>query len=297
MTAILVLGRNGQVARELARLSKTAGAAHMVFAGRDRLDLLSGADPASLIDEVKPRAVINAAAYTAVDKAESEPRAAYRLNRDAPAAVARACAERGTPLVHISTDYVFAGDKRAPYLEDDPRAPQGVYGRSKSEGEDAVAASGARHAILRTAWVYSAHGSNFVKTMLRLAQTRDEIGVVDDQVGNPTWAGDCARAMLLAAEALADSDAGAEGVFHVAGEGDATWAAFAAAIFAERERRGLGFSPRVRRITTAEYPTPARRPANSRLDCGKFLRQFGWRPGPWPAALSRCFDDLEQTTE
>ncbi|HEX8233005.1 MAG TPA: dTDP-4-dehydrorhamnose reductase [Caulobacteraceae bacterium] len=289
--AILVLGRSGQVARELAKLGPPPGFG-LAFAGRERLDLLSGADPSPLLDEVRPAVVINAAAYTAVDRAESEPDLAYRLNRDAPAALAAACAGRGIGFVHFSTDYVFDGRKAEPYLEDDPRAPQGVYGASKAAGEEAVEAAGGRHAILRTAWVYSASGANFVKTMLRLAQMREEVAVVDDQRGNPTWAEDCARGALLAAERLVAGDAKAEGVFHLAGEGEATWADFAEAVFEESARRG-GKQPRVRPISTLEYPTPARRPANSRLDCGKLVRHFGWRPRPWREALAACFDELE----
>lgn len=289
---ILVLGRDGQVARELAKLGAREGL-DLEFAGRDRLDLLSG-DPTALLDPSAPSAVINAAAYTAVDRAEAEPDLAWRLNRDGPAALAAGCAARAIPLVHFSTDYVFDGRKPAPYVETDARAPQGVYGASKAAGEDAVQAAGGIYAILRTAWVYSAFGANFVKTMLRLAETREEVAVVDDQRGNPSWAEDCARGALLSARRLIDRDAEAQGLFHLAGEGEATWADFAEAVFDESARRG-GRRPRVRRITTAEYPTPVVRPANSRLDCGKLQRAFGWRPRPWREALSACFDELETT--
>ena len=291
MTAnILVLGRNGQVARELDRLGAPEGF-QLVFAGREDFDLSAGADPAALLETHAPVAVINAAAYTAVDKAESESDAAFRLNRDVPAAIARACAERGVPFVHFSTDYVFDGRKSAPYLEDDPIGPTGVYGRSKAEGEAAVTAAGGRHAILRTSWVYSAFGANFVKTMLRLSETRDELGVVADQTGRPTWARDCAEGALRSVKALLEGAPGFGGVYHLSGAGDATWADFAEAIFAEFAARG-GRRPKVNRITTADYPTPAARPANSRLDCSKLEAALGWKMRPWREGLAACMDEL-----
>ena len=291
MTAnILVLGRNGQVARELDRLGAPEGF-QLVFAGREDFDLSAGADPAALLETHAPVAVINAAAYTAVDKAESESDAAFRLNRDVPAAIARACAERGVPFVHFSTDYVFDGRKSAPYLEDDPIGPTGVYGRSKAEGEAAVTAAGGRHAILRTSWVYSAFGANFVKTMLRLSETRDELGVVADQTGRPTWARDCAEGALRSVKALLEGAPGFGGVYHLSGAGDATWADFAEAIFIEFAARG-GRRPKVNRITTADYPTPAARPANSRLDCSKLEAALGWKMRPWREGLAACMDEL-----
>ncbi len=235
--------------------------------------------------------MINAAAYTAVDKAESEPDAAMALNRDGPAALARACADLDIPLVHISTDYVFDGTKPAPYVETDPKAPISVYGRSKSEGEDQIAASGARSAVIRTAGVYSSHGTNFLRTMLRLAETRDEIGVVADQVGRPTWAKDLAEASLAVAVRALDRDPAALGVFHYAGAGDASWADFAEAIFTNARARGAK-AARVRRITTAEFPTPTKRPANSRLDTSKIEHELGLVPRDWRDACTLCLDDL-----
>ncbi|MGZ8369797.1 MAG: dTDP-4-dehydrorhamnose reductase [Caulobacteraceae bacterium] len=290
---LLVLGRHGQVARELGKVGPPEGSV-LAFAGHEDFDLMVRDDIDHLLHAHAhaPAAVINAAAYTAVDKAESEPDAAFRLNRDVPALLARACAARGIPLIHLSTDYVFAGDKPTPYVETDPRDPQSVYGRSKAEGEAAVEQAGGRFAILRTAWVYSAFGSNFVKTMLRLAETRDEIGVVADQQGNPTWAEDVARAALHVARRLIEGDERAAGVFHVAGQGAATWADFAEAIFAESARRG-GPSAMVRRIATADYPTAAKRPANSRLDCTKIARELNFAIRPWRKSLSACFDELE----
>ena len=287
---ILVLGRSGQVARELAKLG--APGFELDFAGRERLDLASGADPRPLLDQVSPAAVINAAAYTAVDKAESEPAAAFALNADAPAALARACAAAGVPFVHFSTDYVFDGAKAEPYVETDPVNPTGVYGASKAAGEAEVLAAGGAAIVLRTSWVYSALGANFIKTMLRLAATREEIGVVADQIGRPTWAEDCALSALRAARAMLDGEVAGPELFHLAGEGDASWADFAEAIFEQSAARG-GPAARVRPITTADYPTPARRPANSRLDCTKIIQTLDFRPRPWRQSLSACFEELE----
>jgi dTDP-4-dehydrorhamnose reductase len=290
---ILVLGRSGQVARELEKLGAPAGFA-LEFAGRERLDLTT-ADPGPLVQEVRPAAVINAAAYTAVDRAENEPEVAFRLNRDVPAALARACAEAGVPLVHFSTDYVFDGSKPEPYLETDPVNPAGVYGASKAEGEAAVLAAGGRAIVLRTSWVYSAFGANFVKTMLRLAGDREEIAVVADQIGRPTWAEDCARGALRAVQAMLDGQVMGSELFHLAGAGDATWADFAEAIFAGAAANG-GPTARVRRITTADYPTPARRPANSRLDCTKMIDALDWPMRDWRLSLAACFEELETLT-
>ncbi len=288
-TPLLVFGANGQVAQEIGRIAAGLGFA-ATLAGRDRVDLLSQ-DGSALLDELKPRAVINAAAYTAVDRAEQEPAAAYRLNGEIPGLLAQACKDRGLPFVHISTDYVFDGSKHGPYNETDPRAPLGVYGASKAQGEEAITAVSGDSAIVRTAWVYSAFGANFVKTMLRLATTRDELGVVGDQHGCPTWAQDVAKATLLLGQRLLDGDQAAQGIFHAAGEGDASWADFAQAIFTGSAARG-GPTAHVKSITTAEYPTPARRPANSRLACERLQRVLGWRPDPWRDSLSICLDEL-----
>ena len=275
---LLVLGAEGQVARELAAIGPAEGWT-VTRVGRAQADLATAAI-APLLAAHRPALVVNAAAYTAVDRAESEPDAAHALNADLPARAARACAEAAVPLVHISTDYVFDGSKPAPYVEDDPLSPLGVYGATKAEGERAVADAGGRAAVVRTAWVYGAQGANFVRTMLRLAETRDELGVVGDQHGNPTWSQDVARAGLRLGDRLCAGDPDAQGVFHAAGEGDATWAGFAEAVFAESARRG-GPSARVRTIPTADYPTPAQRPANSRLDCARLHRVTGWRPPAW----------------
>ena len=237
--------------------------------------------------------MVNAAAYTAVDAAENDAAAAYRANRDGPAELARLCAAAGIPLIHVSTDYVFDGDKPSPYVETDPVAPHGVYGASKLAGEQAVLASGAHAIILRTAWVYAATGRNFVRTMLALAQTRDPLSVVADQHGCPTAAADLAAAILAIADRIeADGwDDALSGVFHAAGSGETTWHGLALAVFEDAARHGAKIPTTVAAIATAEYPTPARRPANSRLDCGRLRRcsGFGCRTGAkaWPAPSMR----------
>jgi dTDP-4-dehydrorhamnose reductase len=286
---LLVFGANGQVAQEIGRLAAGLGFS-ATLAGRDRVDLMSQ-DGSALLDELKPNAVINAAAYTAVDRAEQEPTAAYRLNGEVPGFLARACKDRDVPFVHISTDYVFDGAKNVAYVETDDRAPLNVYGASKAEGEEAIATVGGDNAIVRTSWLYSAFGGNFVKTMLRLAATRDEVGVVCDQYGCPTAAIDVAKASLLLSRMLMDRDPAARGLFHAVGDGEASWADFAEAIFAGSAARG-GPAARVRPLTTAQYPTPARRPANARLDCERLYQALGWRPGPWRDSLSICLDEL-----
>ena len=287
---ILVFGKSGQVARALAELGQARGRA-LIFAGRETLDLADHGAIAALIASIAPVAVINAAAYTAVDRAETEADAAVALNRDAPAAMARACAARGAPFIHFSTDYVFDGEGDRPYVETDPTGPTGVYGASKLAGEQAVTAAGGAAITLRTAWVYGAHGQNFVKTMLRLAADRDEVAVVADQVGCPTWSRDDAEAALLAVDCLA-RDPGLAGVYHLTGAGETSWAGLAEAVFAESARRG-GPTARVRPITTADYPTPARRPANSRLNCNKIETTLPWRARPWRDSLAACMTQME----
>lgn len=287
---ILVFGRSGQVARELAVAGETRGRA-MILAGRETLDLTASGAIEDLIASVSPAAVINVAAYTAVDRAERESAAAFALNRDAPAAMARACAARGLPFVHFSTDYVFDGELNRPYVETDPTAPASIYGASKLAGDLAVTEVDGAAIILRTSWVYSAHGTNFVKTMLKLAADRDEINVVADQLGRPTWARDCAEAALLAVDTLA-ADPGLKGLYHLSGDGDATWADLATAVFEESAQRG-GWRARVAPISSSQYPTPAKRPANSRLDSGKIQATLSWRPRPWRDSLAACMSEME----
>ena len=241
-----------------------------------------------------PGLVVNAAAYTAVDAAETDPEAAFRANRDGPQTLARLCAAAGIPLIHVSTDYVYDGEKQSPYVETDAVGPRSVYGASKLAGETAVLATGAQAIILRTAWVYAATGRNFVRTMLTLAQTRDELRVVADQQGCPTSAADLASAILAIARRIeADGwDDARSGVFHAAGTGETTWHGLAIAVFKEASRHGAKTPGSVAAITTAEFPTPARRPANSRLDCARLAHVFGVRLPDWRDSLTRTVDEI-----
>jgi dTDP-4-dehydrorhamnose reductase len=283
---ILVTGGVGQVATELA----ARGDGRLSVVGRPEFDFDQPDTITAVFDRVKPTLVVNAAAWTAVDAAEKEVDAAYRANRDGPAALAKLCARDGVPLIHISTDYVFDGSKNAPYTEDDATGPTGVYGASKLAGEQAVLESGAHAAILRTAWVYNATGKNFVRTMLNVAQKTNTLRVVADQHGCPTNAGDLADAILAVADRMsAGWDPSYAGVFHAAGTGSTSWHGFAQAIFAEAARHGRP-EPTVTGITTAEYPTPAKRPANSRLDCSKLARVFGVRLPDWQPSLARTVE-------
>lgn len=287
---LLVLGRSGQVAKELQQLLLPRGFTLEAW-GRDAIDLSDPAKAAQLVAAHRPAVVINAAAYTVVDKAESEPSAAFAINRDAPAAISRKCKILGIPYIHISTDYVFDGEKPDPYIETDLRNPKNVYGRSKSEGEDAILASGARAAIIRTSWVYAAHGANFLRTMLRLAESHDEVRVVADQVGRPTWARDIAATLLDVAIRAHAGEPASLGVFHYSGAGDASWADFASRIFATASRLGAK-TARINRISTAEYPTAAERPANSRLDTAKIEQQLGIAPRDWREGCDLCVREI-----
>jgi dTDP-4-dehydrorhamnose reductase len=281
---ILLTGANGQVGWEVARRAQDLSVRALT---RSDLDISDAAAVQALVAATAPRVVINATAYTAVDKAESDAATAFAVNRDGPAHLAAACARADIALVHISTDYVFDGSKTGAYVENDPVAPLGVYGASKLAGEDAVRASGVRHLILRTAWVYGVHGHNFVKTMLRLGRERDLLKVVDDQHGCPTFAGDLAEAILaLSRRLIAGTVSGADhGTFHCVGQGATSWCGFARTIL-DRAAPHLGKHPHVEAITTADYPTPARRPANSVLDCTKLTRVHGLTLRPWQDALA-----------
>jgi dTDP-4-dehydrorhamnose reductase len=278
----LVFGQTGQVARELARLMPGAR-----FLGRDQADLMDPAACAAAITASDSDVVINAAAWTAVDKAETEEAAATVINGDAPTAMARAAATKGIPFLHISTDYVFDGAGERPFAPDDPTAPLGAYGRSKLAGEIGVRAAGGANVILRTSWVFSAHGANFVKTMLRLGAERDSLNVVADQIGGPTPASDIARTVVtLAGELLAGADGG---TYHYSGAPDVSWADFARAIMDQ-----AGLPCRINDIPSSAYPTPARRPMNSRLDCRTLLSDFGIRRPDWRAALTHTLKELGQ---
>lgn len=297
---IAVTGRAGQVVQSL--IERGAAAGHVVVpVGRPELDLASGDGAAirAALAAARPDAIVSAAAHTAVDKAESEPDLAFAINAAGAGHVAAAAAALGVPLVHLSTDYVFSGEGTRAWREDDPTGPKGVYGASKLAGEAAVLAAQPNAAVLRTAWVYSPFGANFVRTMLRLAETRDELGVVADQIGNPTSALDIADAVLaVAANLVARPDPALRGTFHMTGSGETSWAGFAEAIFAEAAARG-GPSARVNPIATAAYPTPAARPANSRLDGAKLAAVHGVRLPDWRASLAvvvaRLTDQQEET--
>ncbi|MCY1281503.1 dTDP-4-dehydrorhamnose reductase [compost metagenome] len=281
---ILLTGSSGQVARELQLY--LAGRAEVVALGRDRLDL---ANPALIRQQVRalaPDLLINAAAYTAVDQAESEPEAAFAINATAPGVLAEEAAALGIPLFHYSTDYVYDGDKSEPYCEADATNPLGAYGRSKLAGEQAIQAVGGQHLILRTSWVYSLHGRNFLLTMQRLLQEREELRVVDDQIGAPTWAGSIAQATV---RLLEQWQAGNRnwGVYHLANQGETSWFGFASAIAEQLRAEGKPCA-RLLPIPSSDYPTPTRRPLNSRLDCGKLARDWQVSLPDWRSALADC---------
>jgi dTDP-4-dehydrorhamnose reductase len=283
---VLVTGREGQLARGLV---ETAGAGVEVVAiGRPELDVADEKSVAAAVARERPDIVVNAAAYTAVDKAETEPAVAHAVNALGAQHVATTCAANAIPIIHISTDYVFDGTKDGPYVEDDPTAPINVYGRTKLEGEQRIAKACERHLILRTAWVHSPWGVNFVKTMLRLATTRPNIGVVDDQKGSPTYAPHLAAIVLAIASRVARNPAGVRwGVYHAVGGGETTWFGFAREIFRHAAEQGLP-AAEVAAIATAAYPTPARRPANSRLNCDRLRRLLGAELPDWRVGAQDC---------
>jgi dTDP-4-dehydrorhamnose reductase len=283
---LLVFGKRGQVARELARLMPEAQ-----FLDRAAADLSDPAACADAIAAAEVDVVINAAAYTAVDRAEDEEALATAVNGGAPAAMAAACAARDIPFIHISTDYVFDGSGQAAWQPGDATAPLGAYGRSKLAGEEGIRAAGGRHVILRTSWVFSAHGTNFVKTMLRLSETRHALTVVADQIGGPTAAADIAAACVsIARQMVADPAAG--GTYHFAGTPDVSWAGFARETFAQGGR-----AVTVTDIPSSDYPTPAKRPANSRMDCTRLATDFGISRPDWRESLSRVLIDLKDISQ
>lgn len=283
---ILVFGKTGQVARELQELAPVK--AHLIALGRDQADLVLPGACAAAIEHYAPTAVINAAAYTAVDRAEDDEELATQVNSAAPAEMARACAVRDIPFVHLSTDYVFDGSGDAPWRPEGRVAPISAYGRSKLAGELRVVEAGGRYAILRTSWVFSAHGQNFVKTMLRLGAERDQLRVVADQIGGPTPAASIAQACLTIADQLAH-DPSKSNTYHFAGSPDTSWADFARTIFAQ-----AGLACDVEDIGTADYPTQAQRPANSRLNCSAAEDAFGIGRPDWRAGLAVVLQKLKQ---
>lgn len=299
---VLLFGANGQVGHALrgalapigevvatTRSGMLDDGTTCEIADFDRPDTLAG-----IVARIAPVAVVNAAAYTAVDRAETDRDAAFRANAEAPAALAAACSSAGIPLIHYSTDYVFDGTATRPYREDDATAPLGVYGASKLAGEDAIRASGARHAILRTAWVYAAHGKNFMRTMLRLAAEREELRVVADQVGSPTTAEWIAATTVPVLRAMLDDSARSVGVRHLTAAGETTWHGFASAIVDIAHARGLiARKPSVVPIATADYPTPARRPAYSVLDNDRLIAELGIAWPHWREGLERMIEKAQ----
>ncbi|SMP05452.1 dTDP-4-dehydrorhamnose reductase [Shimia sagamensis] len=282
---VLVFGKTGQVAQELQAL---AGPDVQIEAlSRSEADLQNPSECAERILATDADVVINAAAYTAVDQAETEPDIAEIINATAPGAMAKAAAVRNLPFLHISTDYVFAGAGDTPHEASDPTDPINVYGRSKLAGEEAVRVAGGKYVILRTSWVFSAHGTNFVKSMLRLSESRDALSIVADQHGGPTPAGDIAATLLTMALGLLEGKP--SGTYHYAGTPTTTWADFARAIFQSSNR-----SVMVTNIPSSGFPTPAKRPLNSRLDCATLLSDFGVTPPDWQAGLTRVITQLEQ---
>jgi len=290
VTRLLVTGAEGQVGWELCRTLSCLG--EVIACSRATLDLGNVSQLRETVQRVQPAAIVNAAAYTAVDKAESDQALARSINADAPRIFAEEAARLGAWLVHYSTDYVFDGTKSAPYVESDAPNPANVYGRTKLDGELGIAAVGGRHLIFRTSWVYASRGKNFVRTMLKLGAERDELRVVDDQRGAPTWARLIAEATALAlARVMSDGarDGAYSGVYHLTSSGVTSWRGFADAIF---EQHGASRRPRVVPITTAQYPTPARRPLNSSLSNEKLARAFGIRLPAWDKALAMCMEEL-----
>ena len=288
---ILLTGGSGQVGTEVIRLAPAG--VNIIAPGRNVLDMSDADAVASIVASRPWAAVINSAAHTAVDRAENEILSAWKINALAPAALAQATAQAGIPLIQVSTDYVFDGSGAGYYVETDPVAPVSVYGASKEAGEQAVRTGNPRHVILRTAWVVSPHGANFIKTMLRLAETRPELRVVDDQHGCPTSATDIALALLtITQRMIADPDA-PSGTYHFVNSGEATWCDLARTIFEVAAAHGRP-APEVEGITTADYPTPARRPANSRLNAEKLARDYAISPRPWQEAVDEIVTALLQ---
>lgn len=290
---VLITGAHGQVGHELVRLAPNAF--DVVGLGSGDLDITDALAVAREVERMQPQLIINAAAYTAVDRAESEPDLAYAVNRDGPLNLGKVAERLGIPVLHISTDYVFAGDAQAPYRETDPTGPTGVYGASKLAGEQALAASCTRHVIMRTSWVFGAHGHNFVKTMLRLARERDHLSVVADQQGCPTSAASIARALWSLAQQYRQEGSLRWGVYHYSGTPACSWHEFAEEIFRQAHSIGLipGL-PAVDAISSQQYPTPAKRPAWSVLDCSLLTQIYGIDPADWRDELKAVLTELKQ---
>jgi dTDP-4-dehydrorhamnose reductase len=294
MTRILLTGANGQLGYEVARQGREMGL-DLAALDRSHLDITDRTAVAGVVQQIAPDLIINTAAYTAVDRAETDSQAAFAVNRDGPRNLAEAAQKRGSVLIHFSTDYVFDGTQLHAYVEQDEVGPIGVYGESKEAGEAAIRAVSERHLILRTSWVYGVHGSNFVRTMLRLAQEREQIRVVNDQSGCPTYAADLAEIVLQLTERILNGQLQQDGygTFHCAGQGKVTWYGFADKIF-ELAGKRFGKKPELIAIPGSEFPSNARRPANSALDCSKLARVHGLALRQWQEALSDMLDRLDQ---
>lgn len=282
---VMITGCNGQVGSCL--VEKLTGKAELLAVDYQQLDITQQQAVESQIAEFKPNYIINAAAHTAVDRAEEEVEASYAINCDGPQYLAQAAQQCGAVMLHISTDYVFDGEGKEAYKESDLTGPQGVYGESKLAGELVVAETCEKHLILRTAWVFGEHGNNFVKTMLRLAESHDELNIVGDQVGGPTYAGDIADALIRMVEYVEQGNQVEWGVYHFSGMPYASWFEFAQLIFTSAEqKRVIAKQPNLSSIPTSAYPTSAKRPANSRMDCSKITLHFGIEPSDWKRALN-----------
>jgi len=282
---ILISGQHGQVSSELQKRLGVLG--ELVVPGRDQLNLSQPEQIRQQVRRVRPDLIINAAAYTAVDKAQSDAAAAFAVNAEAPGILAEEALALGIPLIHYSTDYVFDGSKIEPYNEADEPHPLGVYGKSKLAGEQAITAVQGKHLILRTSWVYSAHGHNFLRTMQRLLQEKPELRIVADQIGAPTWAGTIANSTLALIERWQAGERGAWGTYHLTAQGETSWFGFAQAIGEALRKQGKPCA-HLLPIPSSEYPTPAARPSNSRLDCSRLLREWGVSQPDWQTALREC---------
>jgi dTDP-4-dehydrorhamnose reductase len=299
-TRILLTGVTGQVGGELARTLASLG--QVVAPVREELDLTDASSIRKVIQAVQPRWIVNPAAYTAVDKAESEPDLAYAINAEAPKAIAEEALRIGAAVIHFSTDYVFDGEGSRPYVETDATGPVSVYGASKLAGEEALASSGAGYLVFRTSWVYGSTGKNFLRTILKAARERDRLRVVADQHGAPTWSRDLARMTAHVIQQIEGDAAGGDlygaldrrkGIYHASGAGETTWFGFAQqAVAMLRERELTAKFAEVDPITTAEYPTPAKRPENSRLNCEKLVSTFGWKMMDWRDSLREVMAEL-----
>lgn len=283
---VLITGSRGQVGHCLTERLKNK--AEILAVDRDELDITNESAVIAVVSQFQPDFIINAAAHTAVDKAEQEEALSYQINCEGPLNLAKAAQNIGAAILHISTDYVFFGDKDGIYDEADETNPQSVYGASKLAGEKAVVEVCSKHIILRTAWVFGEHGNNFVKTMLRLGQDRDKLGIVGDQFGGPTFAGDIAAALITIAEKIHAKNEINWGIYHFSGTPYVSWYQFAQAIFEQAKSQSvLNQTPKLASLPTEEYPTPAKRPVNSKLNCDKIEQHFGIKPSDWQKALKR----------